>query len=77
MIGENTLKNLKIRREAAGLSQSQLASASGVPVRNIRAYEAEAATSSKDINAAAALTVYRLAQALRCGVADILELDNA
>lgn len=68
---------LKIKREAAGLSQTQLASVSGVPVRMIRGYEAESATAHRDINRAEALKVYRLAEALGCSVADILEPENA
>ena len=68
--------NLKTIREAKGFSQSQLATAAGVPVRMIRAYEAEAATAHKDINKAEALTVYKLSEALGCGIAELLELDN-
>lgn len=64
---------LKVKREAAGLSQSQLAAASGVPIRMIRQYEAEAASAHRDINKAEALRVYRLAQALRCDISEILE----
>lgn len=51
---------LKEYRTAAGLSQSQLAKASGVSVRNIQEYE----QGKKDINKAQALTVYKIAQAL-------------
>lgn len=65
--------NLKSRREAAGLSQSQLADASGVPVRMIRAYEAESPSAHKDINHAEAIKVFRLAQALGCDISMILE----
>lgn len=65
---------IKERREAAGLSQQQLADVSGVPVRMIRAYEAESETCHRDINKAEARKVYNMAQALGCSVADILEL---
>lgn len=61
--------NLKLIRIMSGLSQSKLAEASGVNVRMIQHYEQGA----KDINVAAALTVYRLAQALDCTVEDLLE----
>ena len=63
------MTNLKKIREATGLSQAKLAEVSGVNVRMIQYYEQGA----KDINAAAALTVYRLAQALDCTVEDLLE----
>lgn len=68
------MKKLKARRESAGLSQSQLAQASSVSLRNIQAYEAEGEMASRDINKAEALKVYRLAEALGCTVADILEV---
>lgn len=61
--------NLKRIREAVGLSQSKLADVSGVSVRMIQHYE----QGVKDINAAAALTVYKLAQALNCKVEDLIE----
>lgn len=61
--------NLKLIRVMSGLSQAKLAEISGVNVRMIQHYEQGA----KDINAAAALTVYRLAQALNCTIEDLLE----
>lgn len=61
--------NLKRIREAVGLSQSKLAEESGVSVRMIQHYE----QGVKDINAAAALTVYKLAQALKCTVENLIE----
>lgn len=64
------MTKLKTIREERGLSQGKLAEASGVNVRMIQHYEQGA----KDINAAAALTVYRLAQALDCKVEDLLEI---
>ena len=63
------MTNLKRIREARGLSQAKLAEISGVNVRMIQYYEQGA----KDINAAAALTVYRLAQALDSSVEFLLE----
>lgn len=65
--------NLKKRREAAGLSQSQLAAKSGVTLRSIQVYEAESPTVHRDINRAAAMAVWKLAEALNCDVIDILE----
>lgn len=67
LAGKST--KLKQIREARGLSQAKLAEASGVNVRMIQHYE----QGVKDINAAAALTVYRLAQALDCTVEFLLE----
>lgn len=60
---------LKKRREAIGLSQSQLAEKSGVNVRMIQNYE----QGFKDINKAAAITVYQLAEALNCNMEDLIE----
>ena len=59
-------------RKAAGLSQSQLATDSGVSVRMIQYYE----QGVKDINAAQAMTVYKIAKALHCTVEDLLELTE-
>lgn len=63
------MTNLKKIREASGFSQAKLAEASSVSVRMIQHYEQGA----KDINAAAALTVYRLAHTLNCTIEDLLE----
>ena len=65
------MTNLKRIREARGLSQAKLAEASGVNVRMIQHYE----QGSKDINAAAALTVYKLAQALDSAVEFLIEKE--
>lgn len=65
------MKNLQRIRKAAGMTQQQLAEAAGLNVRMLQHYE----QGFKDINGAAALTVYRLAQALGCQVQDLLELD--
>ena len=66
------MKHLKRLRTASGLSQSQLAQASGVALRMIQAYE----QGTKDINRAEGLSIYHLAQALSCTVEDLLELDT-
>lgn len=67
------MSNLKRIREATGLSQSKLAQASGVHVRMIQQYE----QGIRDINAAGALTVYKLAQALGCTVEDLVEKEES
>ena len=61
---------LEFHRRLKGYTQKKLAELSGVNVRMIQYYEQGA----KDINAAAALTVYRLAQALDSTVEDLLEI---
>ena len=65
------MKHLKRLRTASGLSQSQLAQASGVALRMIQAYE----QGTKDINRAEGLSIYHLAKALSCTVEELLELD--
>ena len=63
--------NLKRLRTYAGLSQSQLALASGVPVRTIQQYEQR----QKNINKAGADYIFMLANALGCNPMGILEMD--
>lgn len=63
------MSNLKKHREAAGLSQSKLATAAGVNVCLIQHYE----QGVRNINAAAVGTVYKLAQVLGCRVEDLME----
>jgi len=62
------ISRLKWVREMRGFSQQSLADASGVNVRNIRAFEC----GQIDINRAYAITVYRLATALGCKVEELL-----
>ena len=59
---------LKFYREEKGLSQSQLAKASGVSVRLIQAYEC----GLRDINGARVITALKLADALGCDVRQII-----
>lgn len=59
---------LKVRREKAGLSQSQLADKAGVNIRMIQFYE----QGVKDINKAEAITVLKLAKALDCKMEDLI-----
>lgn len=61
---------LRRRRDAAGLSQTELARASGVSLRAIQQYEQR----KKDINHARAISVLHLARSLGCRIEDLLEL---
>lgn len=66
------MNNLKKYRKDSGLTQSGLAEKSGVNFRMVQKYE----TGEKDINAAQALTVYRLAEALETTVESLLEIPE-
>ena len=61
---------LQEKRKAAGLSQSQLAEKSGVPVRSIQEYE----QGKKDLKKAAYQTVQALSDALGCKTEDFFQL---
>ena len=61
--------SLQARRLAAGLSQSQLARAAGIPVRTLQQYEQR----QKDVNHARADYLVALSRALCCQPADLLE----
>ena len=63
------MTNLQKLRKAAGLSQSQLARAAGVPVRTLQALEVGA----RNIDKVSVLTALKLARALDCNIEDILE----
>lgn len=63
------MSNLKLIRTSNNLSQSQLAELSGVNVRMIQSYE----QGNKDINKAQVITVYKLAEALKVSVEDLIE----
>ena len=63
------MSNLKTIRENRDFSQAKLAEASGVSIRMIQYYE----QGFKDINTAQAITVYKLAEALDCGMEDLIE----
>ncbi len=66
------MTKLQERRKAAGLSQSKLAERAGLSVRTLQHYE----QGTMDVNSAAAMTVYQLAQALCCQMEDLLEHDG-
>lgn len=65
------MSNLKRIRTDSGLSQTELAEHSGVNVRMIQHYE----QGIKDINKAQAITIHKLAQALKCNMEDLLEIE--
>ena len=60
---------LKTLRESRGLSQSELASTSGVHLRSIQMYE----QGVNDIDKAQAITLYKLSRAIGCKVEDLLQ----
>lgn len=61
----NPLKSLRLNKK---FSQNDLALLSGVPIRNIRAYE----QGKVDIDKAEAGTIYRLSEVLGCSMEDII-----
>ena len=65
----NPETKLKQMRQRAGMSQSELAEQSGVPVRTIQQYEQR----QKSINKAQAEYLIMLANALHCNVEDLIE----
>ncbi|MBQ3294958.1 MAG: helix-turn-helix transcriptional regulator [Oscillospiraceae bacterium] len=68
-------KNLKTKlqsyRQAAGLSQNELAEGSGVSLRMVQQYEQR----QKDINKASAISLYALARVLNRDLEELLEWD--
>lgn len=64
------MNKLKQTREAAGITQTELAKASGISVRVLQNYE----QGTRPLNGARAITVYRIAKALNCTVEDLLDL---
>ena len=63
---------LKERRQAAGLSQSQLAKKTGINIRTIQHYE----QGSKIFDHARIDTILRCCIALNCKLEDILDNDE-
>ena len=61
---------MQMYRKLLGLSQRELAEASGVNIRTIQQYE----TGAKDINKASVKNVVAMARALHCDVEDLMEL---
>lgn len=66
------MSNLKRLREEKGLSQSQLANASGANLRMIQHYE----QGVKDINKANGENLYKLSKALDCQIEDLLDKER-
>lgn len=66
------MSKLQQKRKAAGLTQRELATRSGLSVRTLQYYE----QGVLDINKAAAATVFRLAWALGCEMPDVLDLSQ-
>lgn len=66
---ENSESKLKTARRKCGITQEQLAEASGVSLNTIRAYERK----SKDLNKAQFDIVVRLSKALKCDLSDLME----
>lgn len=66
------VSNLKLMRINKGMKQTDLAAASGIPLKSIGNYE----QLRRDINHARVDIVYRLASALDCKMEEILELEN-
>ena len=61
--------NLKIRREAAGLTQAQLSEQAHVKIRSIQMYEQR----KNDIDKAQANYLFRISKILGCSIEDLLE----
>lgn len=64
------MNKLKERRESAGMSQADLATLTGISVRVIQNYE----QGTRPLNGARAITVYKIAKALKCSVEDLIEI---
>lgn len=63
------MNNLKKIRELNNISQKKLGELSGVSFRMIQKYEQD----DRDINKAQAITVFKLAKALRCNMEDLIQ----
>lgn len=72
LVREDYKTNLQYLRNLQRLTQKQLAERSGVSIRMIQHYEQK----FRDINKVEAMTVYKLAQALRCTMEELLEFDD-
>ena len=67
-----TETKLKTVRKEKGLTQRGLAEATGISLRTLQHYE----QGSKDLNMAAAITVYAIAEALRVRMEELLDLTD-
>lgn len=66
------MSKLQDLRKAKGMTQKELAGKSGLSLRTLQHYE----QGSKDLNMAAAITVYALAVALEAKMEDLLDLPQ-
>ena len=64
------ISNLKRIRESKGLTQKKLSEEAGVNKRMVEHYE----QGFHDINKAEAMTVYKLAKALKCKMEELLQI---
>ena len=60
---------LQLRRQGAGMSQSELARKAEISVRTLQSLE----TGARNIDKVAVLTALKLARALDCNIEDILD----
>lgn len=60
---------LREHRDNCGMSQAELATEAGVPLRQIQLFE----QGRRDINKTAAITLHKLAKAMCCRMEDLLE----
>ena len=69
-----TKKETKLKqvRKAVGITQRELAETTGISIRTLQHYE----QGSKDLNQAAALTFYTIAQALGVAMEELLDLPQ-
>ena len=67
-----TETKLKTVRKEKGLTQRGLAEAAGISLRTLQHYE----QGSKDLNMAAAITVYAIAEALQVRMEELLDLTD-
>ena len=63
------MTQLQLRRQGAGMSQSELASKAEMSIRTLQASEVGA----RNIDKVSVLTALKLARALGCSIEDILE----
>ena len=63
------MTQLQLRRQGAGMSQSELARKAEISVRTLQSLE----TGARNIDKVAVLTALKLARALECNIEDILE----
>jgi DNA-binding XRE family transcriptional regulator len=63
---------LQLRRQGAGMSQSELARKAEISVRTLQSLE----TSARNIDKVAVITAIKLARALDCNIEDILDCSE-